>query len=64
MCSSDLAEQARQWLWQEVEEGLLAALQADPKAKAEVAVLEAKVKSGELPATAAAQALLRAFLER
>ena len=58
------AEQARQWLWQEVQEGLMAALQADPAVKAEVAALEARVKAGELPATAAAQALLERFLDR
>ncbi|MDJ0946840.1 MAG: methylmalonyl Co-A mutase-associated GTPase MeaB [Kiloniellales bacterium] len=56
------AEQARQWLWQEVQEGLMAALQADPAVKAEAAALEARVKAGELPATAAAQELLKAFL--
>ncbi|MCG8595423.1 MAG: methylmalonyl Co-A mutase-associated GTPase MeaB [Kiloniellales bacterium] len=56
------AEQARQWLWQEVQEGLMAALKADPAVKAEVAALEARVKAGDLPATAAAQVLLRAFL--
>ena len=58
------AEQARQWLWQEVQEGLMAALQADPAVKAEAAALEAKVKAGKLPATAAAQELLKSFLER
>ena len=56
------AEQAGQWLWQEVQEGLMAALQADPRVKAEAAALEARVKAGELPATAAAQELLKAFL--
>ena len=56
------AEQARQWLWQEVQEGLMAALQADPAIEAAAAGLEARVKAGELPATAAAQELLNAFL--
>ena len=58
------SEQARQWLWQEVQEGLMAALQADPAVEAAAAKLEAKVVAGELPATAAAQELLKAFLER
>ena len=34
----------------------------DPAVEAKAAALEAKVKAGELPATAAAQALLKAFL--
>ncbi len=58
------SEQARQWLWQEVQEGLMAALQADPAVEAAAAKLEAKVVAGKLPATAAAQELLKAFLER
>ena len=58
------SEQARQWLWQEVQEGLMTALQADPGIKVEAAALEARVVAGELPATAAAQELLKAFLER
>ncbi len=58
------SEQARQWLWQEVQEGLMAALQADPSVEAAAAKLEAKVVAGKLPATAAAQELLKAFLER
>ena len=56
------SEQARQWLWQEVQEGLLAELRADPAVEAKAADLEARVKAGKLPATAAAQALLKAFL--
>ena len=62
--SARRSEQARQWLWQEVQEGLMAALQADPVIKAEAAELEARVVAGELPATAAAQELLKAFLDR
>ena len=42
----------------------MAALQADPAVEAAAAKLEAKVVAGKLPATAAAQELLKAFLER
>lgn len=58
------AEQARQWLWQEVQENLLAELRAHPEVEARIAALEAKVKAGALPATAAAQELLKVFLDR
>jgi len=58
------ARQARDWMWNEVSESLLAALKADPGTARRAARLEARVAAGEITPTAAAQALLEAFLGR
>lgn len=64
--SSEIAarreSQAERWMWNELHESLAAALRADPKVKADLAALEAKVAAGEITPTAAAQRLLRTFL--
>jgi LAO/AO transport system kinase len=54
--------QAERWMWNELHESLAAALRANPKVKADLAALEAKVAAGEITPTAAAQRLLQAFL--
>ena len=53
--------QARRWMWREVEEGLLAALQADPEVAARLAPLERAVAAGRTTPGEAAAELLRAF---
>ncbi len=55
------AEQARRWMWSEVLESLIAALESDPQVGAMTAELEAKVTAGEITPTAAAEAMLKAF---
>ena len=58
------AEQARAGLASELQEGLVAALRADPETAALVAELEARVNAGELSPGAAAQQIIAAFLAR
>ena len=58
------AEQARRWLWAEVEASLLAALRADPSVKPRLAALEAQVAAGEVTPSRAAHDMLAAFLGR
>ncbi len=58
------AEQARSWLWSELSESLVAALKAHPGVAARLPGLEAEVMAGKTTPTAAAQALLAAFLGR
>ncbi len=53
--------QARRWMWREVEDGLLAALKADPEVAARLAPLERAVGAGRSTPAEAAQELLRAF---
>lgn len=58
------AEQARSWLWSELSESLVAALKAHPGVAERLPGLEADVMAGRTTPTAAAQALLAAFLGR
>ena len=58
------AEQARHWLWAEVEESLRAALRADPRVKPHLAALEDDVAAGRTTPSQAARALLTGFLGR
>ncbi|HSE77584.1 MAG TPA: methylmalonyl Co-A mutase-associated GTPase MeaB [Alphaproteobacteria bacterium] len=53
--------QATAWMWNEIEEGLLAALRAHPRVAKRLAGLEAQVSAGVTTPTAAAQAILAAF---
>jgi LAO/AO transport system kinase len=55
------AAQARRWMWREVEDGLLAALRADPEVAARLAPLERAVAAGRTTPGEAAGELLRAF---
>ncbi|HEY5014007.1 MAG TPA: methylmalonyl Co-A mutase-associated GTPase MeaB [Acidimicrobiia bacterium] len=56
------ADQARDWMWSEVNEGLLDALASDPAVATEMHALEADVRAGTVSPTAAAQRILRRFL--
>jgi LAO/AO transport system kinase len=56
------ADQARDWMWSEVNDGLLDALASDPAVAAEMHALENDVRSGTVSPTAAAQRILRRFL--
>ncbi len=53
--------QARRWMWREVEDGLIAALRADPEVAARLGSLERAVASGRLTPGEAAADLLKAF---
>lgn len=55
------AEQARRWLWSEVEESLMARLRDDPTVARQVPELEAAVMAGRLSPSKAARALLEGF---
>ena len=56
------AEQARDWMWSEVSDGLVEALASDPAVGTEMHALEADVRAGKISPTAAAQRILRCFL--
>jgi len=58
------AAQARAWLWAELSDSLLAALQAHPGVKKRLAALEDEVAAGRQTPPAAAESLLAAFLGR
>jgi LAO/AO transport system kinase len=58
------SDQARDWMWSEVNGNLLAALQNDPHVRAQIPILEAAVAAGKLPPVAAANTLLEIFLNR
>ena len=58
------SDQARDWMWSEVNGNLLAALQNDPDVREQIPVLEAAVAAGKLPPVAAANTLLEIFLNR
>jgi len=55
------AEQARRWMWGEVDENLLSAFRRHPNVRKKLSELEAKVASSRLTPSAAAQILLTAF---
>jgi LAO/AO transport system kinase len=55
------AEQARRWMWGEVNEHLLAAFRTHPGVRANLAELERMVADARLTPSAAAQSLLDAF---
>jgi LAO/AO transport system kinase len=56
------ADQACEWMWSEVHDGLMDALAGDPAVAGELRALEADVRAGTLSPTAAAQRILRRFL--
>jgi LAO/AO transport system kinase len=58
------AAQARDWLWSEVNENLITALQSDPEVRKQIPVLEAAASEGRIPPTIAARQLLEIFLNR
>ncbi|MDE0780531.1 MAG: methylmalonyl Co-A mutase-associated GTPase MeaB [Alphaproteobacteria bacterium] len=55
------AEQARRWMWGEVDENLLSAFRRHPDVREKLAELEGKVSQAQLTPSAAAQMLLDAF---
>ena len=52
------AEQAKAWMWSEINAGVVERLRADPEAKAQLVELEAAVAAGTLSPAAAAERLL------
>jgi LAO/AO transport system kinase len=58
------AAQARDWLWSEVNDSLVAALQSDPEVRSHIPELEAAASEGRIPPTLAARQLLDIFLKR
>ena len=58
------AEQARDWMWSEVNENLITALQSDPQVRKQIPALEAAASEGRIPPNIAARQLLEIFLNR
>ena len=58
------AAQARDWMWSEVSDSLIAALQSDAGVRKQIPVLEAAASEGQIPPTDAARQLLEIFLNR
>jgi len=58
------AAQAQDWMWSEVNENLLTALQSDPEVRKQIPALEAAASEGRIPPTIAARQLLEIFLNR
>lgn len=56
--------QARDWMWSELSDSLLAALQSDPRVREQIPKLEAEASAGRIPPTIAARQLLNLFLKR
>jgi LAO/AO transport system kinase len=54
-------EQARQWMWSLVEEGLRSSFRAHPEVSSQIDALEQAVQNLEITPAAAARALLEAF---
>jgi LAO/AO transport system kinase len=55
------SKQARNWMWREVDDSLLASFRAHPAVAARIAELEGQVETGTLTSAAAAKALMAAF---
>jgi len=58
------AAQARDWMWSEVNDSLITALQNDPEVRKQIPALEAAASEGRIPPTIAARQLLEIFLKR
>jgi len=58
------AEQARKWMWSELKDNLITALQSDPAVHQKIPELELAVSEGRLPPVTAASQLLDLFLKR
>ncbi len=58
------AAQARAWMWSEVNDSLITALQNDPEVRKQIPALEAAASEGRIPPTIAARQLLEVFLKR
>ena len=62
--SARRAAQARDWMWSEVNDNLITALQSDPEVRKQIPALEAAASEGRIPPTIAARQLLEIFLNR
>jgi LAO/AO transport system kinase len=58
------ATQARDWMWSEVSDSLITALQGDAEVQKQIPALEAAASEGRIPPTIAAKQLLELFLKR
>jgi LAO/AO transport system kinase len=58
------AAQARDWMWSEVNDSLVTALQGDPEVRKQIPALEAAASEGRILPTIAARQLLDIFLKR
>ena len=58
------AEQARTWLWSEVQDSLIADLKDDPDVRKHIPELEKAASEGRIPAASAAERLLEIYLRR
>ena len=58
------AAQARDWMWSEVNDSLVTAMQSDPEVRKHIPALEAAASEGRIPPTIAARQLLEVFLKR
>ena len=58
------ADQARAWMWSEVNDSLITALQNDPEVRRQIPALEAAASEGRIAPTIAARQLLELFLEQ
>ncbi len=58
------ATQARAWMWSEVNDSLIKALQGDPEVRRQIPALEAAASEGRIPPAIAARQLLEIFLKR
>ncbi len=58
------AAQARDWLWSEVSDSLVAALRNDAEVRKQIPAVEAAISDGRIPPTSAARKLLDIFLKR
>jgi len=55
------AEQARTWMWSEVQDSLIADLKDDPEVRKHIPALEEAASSGKIPAATAAERLLEIY---
>ena len=62
--SARRAAQAKAWLWSEVQDSLISALQGDPEVRKQIPALEAAASEGRIAPTIAARQLLDIFLKR
>jgi LAO/AO transport system kinase len=58
------AVQARDWMWSEVNDNLISALQSDPEVRKRIPELETAASEGKIPPVIAARQLLDIFLKR
>ena len=58
------AAQARDWMWSELNDNLIEALQSDPDVQKQIPEFEAAASEGRIPPTIAARRLLETFLNR